>query len=882
MSCQRQEEVLLINALLFVFLISSASSLNRDVAVLLRVKNGQLDDPVGRLSDWNESTHNAPCSWTGITCDAQSHRVVSIDLVSFGVSGNFPADFCRISTLESLNLFDNNLMGTISANSVSLCPHLRFLNLSANLFVGGLPEFHTEFANLSSLDLSANNFTGEIPTSFGNLPKLQVLCLVNNLLNGSIPEFLTNLTEFTRLELAVNPFKSSPLPSTIGRLTKLQNLYLATSNLIGDIPHSVGDLISLTNLDLSNNILTGEIPASIAGLKNVEQIELYLNRLSGELPDTFATLTSLRRFDASQNNLTGKIPESLAGLPIESFHLNDNSLEGEIPEILSSNPKLYSLKLFNNKFSGALPVNLGKNSDLEEFDVSGNQLEGSLPPDLCYRQKFQRLITFDNRFSGPIPESYGECGSLTCVRIFNNELSGQVPVNFWSFSGLELIQLYSNRMEGSIPATISNARNLTELQISGNNFSGELPSEICGLQELAIMDISKNQFSGTLPSCITKLKRLQKLDLQENRITGEIPKAVSTWTELTELNLSNNQFTGDIPTELGKLPVLTYLDLAGNLLSGDIPVELTKLKLNKFNISNNRLEGKVPLGFNIDFFLPSLMGNPKLCSPDLKPLPTCPRPKPVGFYVVWILSGLALILIGSLLLLVIKTKNLYAFGRRNKRSWKITSFLRVRFTEQDVLASLTDDNLIGSGGSGRVYRVKLKSGQTVAVKRLWEASRQLETEGVFQSEMETLGTIRHANIIKLLFSCIGEDFRVLVYEYMANGSLGDVLHGEKGGVLLDWPKRFEIVVGAAHGLAYLHHDCVPGIVHRDVKSNNILLDEDFRPKVADFGLAKTFQQDVKEGDGVMSRVAGSYGYIAPGELLRLCPSVVYAHAVLDY
>ncbi|CAK9174741.1 unnamed protein product, partial [Ilex paraguariensis] len=856
-------EQLLIMAFFIVVLISPASSSNRDVAVLLLVKNGKLDDPNGRLSDWNNSTHNAPCNWTGITCDSQSHGVVSIDLISFEIAGKFPADFCRISTLKSLNLGDNNFYGAISANSISLCSRLRSLNLSSNYFVGELPEFTTEFAELTLLDLSANNFSGKFPMSFGNLAKLQVLCLSGTLLNGSIPEFLTNLTELIRLELASPSWKPSPLPSTIGRLTKLQTLWLAYSNLIGDIPLSIGNLSSLKNLDLSHNLLTGKVPSSISRLKNVEQIELYANELSGELPDAFASLTSLRRFDASQNNLTGKIPDSLAGLPLESFNLNDNNLEGKIPEILSSNPNLHQLKLFNNNFSGTLPVDLGMNSDLEDFDVSGNNLEGPLPPNLCYTKKLQRLLTFSNRFSGTIPESYGQCSSLTYVRLEKNEYSGQLPIDFWSISGLELIQLYSNRFEGSIPPSISNARGFTKLLISDNNFSGELPAEICGLQDLALFDISNNLFSGALPSCITKLKKLQKLNLQKNRITGEIPKAVSLWTELTEINLSNNQLTGDIPGELGKLPVLTYLDLAGNLLTGEIPAELTKLKLNIFNISNNRLEGKVPLGFDSDFFVTSLVGNPDLCSPDLKPLPPCARPKPVSLYLVGILSALALILVGSLLWVLVKAKNSYTFRGRNKRSWKITTFLRVGFNEEDVLASLTDDNLIGSGGSGRVYRVKLKSGQTVAVKRLWETNQQSETEGVFRSEVETLGTIRHGNVVKLLFSCAGEDLRVLVYEFMENGSLGDVLHGEKGGVVLDWAMRFTVAVGAAQGLAYLHHDCVPAIVHRDVKSNNILLDEEFRPKIADFGLAKTLQQNDQEGGGVMSRVAGSYGYIAP-------------------
>ncbi|KAL6993917.1 LRR receptor-like serine/threonine-protein kinase hsl2 [Sarracenia purpurea var. burkii] len=840
---------------------STASSSERDVVVLLRVKNDGLDDPDGRLGDWVETSRNAPCDWTGITCDPKNGAVVSIDLSALNISGTFPAGFCRIATLQNLSLGDNNLKGVLPSTSISFCSQLHSLNLSSNYFAGELPEFVPEFANLTTLDLATNSFTGGIPGSFGRFPSLKVLRLFGNLLNGSIPEFLTNLTELTRFEFGYNPFEPGPLPSEIGNLRKLENLWIPKANLVGNIPHSIGNLVALKNLDLNSNKLTGKIPDSIGGLKSVEHIELYQNQLSGELPHTLANLTSLLQLDVSENNLTGNLPDSVASMPLTTLYLNDNSFEGKIPETLALNPNLSQLKLFNNKFSGTLPVNLGRNSDLVDIDVSGNELEGSLPPNLCSRKKLKRLLTFSNKFSGTIPESYGECNTLTYVRIFNNELSGAVPDRFWSFPGLGLLHLENNKLEGSIPPSISNAKGLTDLLVSGNNFSGGLPSGICQLQELVVLDVSRNKLSGELPVCITELKNLQKLDLEENMFTGQIPSNVTSWKYLTELNLSTNNLDGEIPGELGRLPVLTYLDLSGNSLSGKIPAELTNLKLNKFNVSNNKLEGEVPDGLNNEVFLQSLMGNPDLCAPDLKPLPPCPRPKPVSFYVVGVLVALALLLIGSFIWLL-KTNILTIVFSRKRRTWKTTTFQRIGFNEEEVLDSMKEENIIGMGGSGQVYRAKLKTGQTVAVKRLWGASPQADMEAEFQSEVETLGRIRHGNVVKLLLSFIGEDFRVLVYEYMENGSLGDVLHGDDGAVL-DWPKRFSVAIGAAQGLAYLHHDCVPPIVHRDVKSNNILLDEEFRPRLADFGLAKTLQQDVKEGDRVMSRIAGSCGYIAP-------------------
>ncbi|XP_057481669.1 LRR receptor-like serine/threonine-protein kinase HSL2 [Actinidia eriantha] len=863
MSSRRTLLSLLASLCLFVGYIYVASSTTWDVAVLLRVKNEGLGDPDGRLSDWVDTSHNAPCNWTGITCDPQNGAVASIDLSNLGIAGRFPEGFCRITTLRDLNLGNNNLNGSLSSLAVSFCSYLHSLNLSSNLFVGDLPEFEPEFANLTALDLGYNNFSGGIPASFGRFPAIKVLSLHGNLLDGTIPEFLTNLSELTRLELGYNPFTPSPLPRTIGNLKKIDYIWLSNSNLAGDIPESIGNLTALRNFDLSINNLTGKIPDSIGGLRSVEQILLYQNQLSGELPNSLSNLNSLRELDVSQNKLTGKLPENIAGMPLCVLNLNDNSFEGEIPEILASNPNLYFLNLYNNQFSGELPVGLGRNCDLVEIDVSGNEFEGPLPPNLCYGNKLERLVTFNNKFSGTIPESYGECNTLNYIRMENNELSGTVPVRFWSFSGLTRFQIGNNTLQGSIPASISSAQGLTDVLISGNNFSGGLPPEICGLKELKTLDAGRNRFSGELPKCITELTKLKELYLQENMFAGVIPTSVHNWKDLQTLDLSNNDLTGEIPDEFGSLPSLAYLELEGNSLSGEISAELTKMKLISFNLSNNKLEGIVPEGFNKKNLIQSLMGNPGLCSPNLKPLPPCPKLKHLRFYAIGILAVSALVLAGVVIWLY-KTKTLKVLFGKRQSSLEITTFQRVGFIEDDLLGSLKEENLIGSGGSGQVYRVKLKSGQTVAIKRLWGGNQQGDTEAEFRSEVETLGRIRHANVVKLLVSCIGEDFRVLMYEYMENGSLGDVLHGQKGRVLLNWPKRFSIAVGAARGLAYLHHDCVPPIIHRDVKSNNILLDEEFGPRVADFGLAKSLQLDVKEeGNGVMSRVVGSCGYIAP-------------------
>ena len=208
-------------------------------------------------------------------------------------------------------------------------------------------------------------------------------------------------------------------------------------------------------------------------------------------------------------------------------------------------------------------------------------------------------------------------------------------------------------------------------------------------------------------------------------------------------------------------------------------------------------------------------------------------------------------------------------------------FQKVCFSVDQVVRSLVDSNIIGKGCSGVVYRVSIDTGEVIAVKKLWPSTHTAATatckadDGTsgrvrdsFSAEVRTLGSIRHKNIVRFLGCCWNKSTRLLMYDYMANGSLGAVLHERRGaGAQLEWDVRYRIVLGAAQGIAYLHHDCVPPIVHRDIKANNILIGLDFEAYIADFGLAKL----VEDGDFGRSSntVAGSYGYIAPGTYMKI-------------
>ncbi|KAL3615108.1 Serine/threonine-protein kinase hsl1 [Castilleja foliolosa] len=837
--------------------------LNREGLFLQRAKL-TFDDPNAVFSNW-DPRDRTPCKWNGVVCHSNSGSVISLDLSSSSLSGPFPFILCRLENLTFVSFYDNFINSTLSEDYVATCRSLEHLDLAQNYLTGVLPRTLADLHNLKYLDLTGNNFSGFIPQSFGTFRKLEVLSLVENLLEGVIPSFLGNLSTLKQLNLSYNPFSPGRIPSELGNLTNLEVLWLTGTNLVGEIPSSLGRLCRLTVLDVAYNSLTGPIPSSITELKAAVQIELYNNSLSGEMPRTgWSNMTSLLRFDASMNELAGLIPAELCGLPLESLNLYENNLGGELPAAIADSPNLYELNLFRNQLSGKLPANLGKSSPLRFIDVSNNKFSGHLPEGLCFNGALKEMLMIENSFSGEIPANLGECRSLQRVRLGHNNFSGEVPAEFWGLSHLSLLELTGNSFSGGIAKTIVGASNLSQLILSENNFSGTLPEEIGFLGNLLEFSGNANKFSGSLPGSIVNLGQLVKLDLHDNEFSGEIPNEVHSWKKLNELNLANNEFSGEIPSEIGDLPVLNCLDLSGNRFFGKIPIELQNLKLNRLNLSYNHLTGDIPTTYAKRMYKDSFLGNPGLCG-DIEGLCDDKREiKNMGY--LWFLRSFfvfaILVLIFSVIWLCLK----YMKSKKVKMSvdnlkWTLMTFHKLGFNEDEIINALDEDNVIGAGASGKVYKVVLSQGEAVAVKKLWGGSKLADDSDGFDAEVETLGKIRHKNIVKLWCCCVTRDCKLLVYEYMANGSLGDMLHGTKSG-LLDWPIRFKIALDAADGLSYLHHDCAPPIIHRDVKSNNILLDADFGARVADFGVAKVVDAGEK-GNKSMSIIAGSCGYIAP-------------------
>ncbi|XP_030528556.1 receptor protein-tyrosine kinase CEPR1 [Rhodamnia argentea] len=785
------------------------------------------------LSSWNldGGAENSFCSFPGIGCNDHGD-VVKMDVSGWSLSGQFPAGICSyLPQLRVLRLSRNKLHGGFFDSFVN-CSLLEELETSFLYLRGTLPDL-SPLQSLRRLDLSYNRFTGKFPMSIFNLTNLELLNFNEN-----------------------DGFDYWRLPDNILRLSKLKSMILMTCMVEGRIPPSIGNMTSLFDLELGGNYLQGEIPTELSLLKNLTHLELYYNQFAGGIPEELGNLTELIDLDMSVNLLSGKIPESICRLPhLKVLQVYNNSLSGELPRVIGNSTTLTILSIYGNQLTGEIPWNLGRLSTLIVLDLSENHFFGPLPTEACKGGKLQYFLFLANNFSGQLPSSYANCLTLLRFRVSSNHLEGPIPEGILGLPHASIIDLGDNNLSGPIADTIGNARNLSELFIQKNNISGVIPPEISGAANLVKIDMSGNRLWGAIPSEIGNLKKLNLLLLQSNRLNSSIPKSLSS------------------------LKSLNVLDLSNNLLTGKIPESLCELLPNSINFSNNLLSGPIPPSLVKGGLVESFAGNPGLCvsasidSSDNN-FPICSQTNNRKRLNIWAIGiSSAVITLGTILFLKRQCSKERSVMDRDETlsaslfSYDVKSFHRISFDQREIIQAMVNENIVGHGGSGTVYRIGLSSGEVVAVKKLWSRSVKdcvsedyLVLDKGLKTEVETLGSVRHKNIVKLYSYFSSRDCSLLVYEYMPNGNLYEALH--KGPFHLDWPIRHQIALGIAQGLAYLHHDLLPPIIHRDIKSTNILLDANYQPKVADFGIAKVLQARGGK-DSTTTVIAGTYGYLAP-------------------
>ncbi|KAJ0802095.1 putative protein kinase RLK-Pelle-LRR-XI-1 family [Helianthus annuus] len=439
-----------------------------------------------------------------------------------------------------------------------------------------------------------------------------------------------------------------------------------------------------------------------------------------------------------------------------------------------------------------------------------------------------------------------KAGSVTGIYLDGHYLgdgTGLGSLNLSSFPNLVTLEIERCGVEGSIPEQIGLLSNLTHLSLWRNRLTGNIPVSLTNLTHLENLDLGGNNFSGKIPDSFTNLIRLKTLYLDSNSFSGEFPALLTNLIHLEKLYLSGNNFSGELPVSLTNLTHLRYLSLSRNNFCGNLPVWLTKL---------SHLE--------VLFLDDNNFSEQSTCKAHMQ------RQKVVHHLTIYlpIIVGLC-----SLLLVYRCYKNHNSTDKKiqpeTKKHGNVCSILDYDGTiaYEDFITATEDFDLkycIGTGGYGSVYEAKLPSGQTFALKKLhgFEAKQPAFVQS-FKNEVQVLTNLRHKNIVKLYGFCLHNKCNFLVYQYMEKGSLFCALSDSELAVQVDWIKRVNIIKNVAHALAYMHHDCNPPIVHRDISSNNILLNSELEGFVADFGAARLLDPDSSNHTAIV----GTLGYIAP-------------------
>lgn len=366
---------------------------------------------------------------------------------------------------------------------------------------------------------------------------------------------------------------------------------------------------------------------------------------------------------------------------------------------------------------------------------------------------------------------------------------------------------------------------ITTILLSRQNLKGQIPTELNNMEELSELWLDGNSLSGPLPD-MSNLINLKIVHLENNKLSGSLPSYLGSLPNLQELYIQNNSFTGEIPQALLTRKVILNYEHNPGLHKG----------------AQGKTRFKLILGASIGIF-----------------------------------ALLLILLLGILLWL----RNLRGRMSRKKKDEKgeslhgstksASAFSIVRgahLLDEGVACCISLPELknatnnfnrkIGKGSFGSVYYGKMKDGKEVAVKLMDDSCSQLTQQ--FVTEVALLSRIHHRNLVPLIGYCEEGSTRILVYEYMHNGTLRDHIYGSVNLKRLDWLARLQVAGDAAKGLEYLHTGCNPSIIHRDVKTSNILLDINMRAKVSDFGLSRQAEEDLTH---VSSMARGTVGYLDP-------------------
>ncbi|AQK46203.1 Putative leucine-rich repeat receptor-like protein kinase family protein [Zea mays] len=768
-------------------------------------------------------------------------------------------------------------------NNRTVC-HVTKLKIYALNAFGPIPQELQNLTRLTNLNLAQNYLTGPLPSFLGNLTAMQYMSLGINALSGSVPKELGNLVNLVSLGIGSNYLNGS-LPSELGNLAKLEQLYIDSAGLSGPLPSSFSRLTRMKTLWASDNDFTGEIPDYIGSWTNLTELRFQGNSFQGPLPATLSNLvqlTSLRIGDIVNgsssmifiSNMTSlntlilrncRISDSLASVNFSQFaklnllDLSFNNITGQVPEALVKLNSLSFLFLGNNSLSGSLPSSIG--TSLKNLDFSYNQLSGNFP-------------------------SWTTQNNLQLNLVANNfETNSVLP------SGLSCLQrdtpcFLGSPQSASLAVDCGSSRSISGYQPDAASL-GAASYYVTGAQTWGVSNVGKfmeasngsyiiyslHQFQNTLDSELFQTARMSPSSLRYYGIGLENGNYTVT-LQFAEFDFEDSQTWKSV----GRRVFDIYLQGERKEKNFDIrkasggksytavekqyivPVTRNFLEIHLFWAGKGTC--CIPAQGYYGPAISALSATPNF-TPTVRNSAQKKNSSKTGV-IVGVVIGAAVL--GVLALagicmwrqkrrkLLLEQQELYSIvGRPN-----VFVYGELRTATENF----SSNNLLGEGGYGSVYKGKLADGRVVAVKQLSETSHQGKQQ--FAAEIETISRVQHRNLVKLYGCCLEGNKPLLVYEYLENGSLDKALFGN-GKLNLDWPTRFEICLGIARGLAYLHEESSIRVVHRDIKASNVLLDANLNPKISDFGLAKLYDDKKTH---VSTKVAGTFGYLAPEYAMR--------------
>ncbi|KAL5987037.1 hypothetical protein ACLOJK_041032 [Asimina triloba] len=585
-----------------------------------------------------------------------------------------------------------------------------------------------------------------------------------------------------------------------------------------------------------------------------------LGRLNPQFSvDALANLTLLDSFNSTGFLLPTPIPSWFGGQSLPSLRVLDlrfSSIVSSIPPSLGSLLTLTHLYLSDNALTGTIPDSLGQLLNLSVLDLSRNSLVGPVPASLSLLHSLTLLKLSANFLSGPIPSSLGGLSNLRSLILSNNSLTAPIPLELGSLSLLIELDLSFNSLSGQLPSVLGELLNLQRLLLGNNLLAGTFPRNFFfRLTSLQLLDVSHNNLTGTLPN----------VTLEANASTLAAPF----------FNLSHNLFYGSLLSQLGNF---SFIDLSANYFQGRVPegnainasYDVNCLQ----NASNQRSFDDcssfyAARGLGFDGF-----GAPDVTQPASPSSTSHKNRRRLKFILAGVFGGLGFITL--LVLVVVMCLHLHERGaaadQREVSSDAINSGagppplaisinfsgLGEAFTYEQLVqatANFRYANLIKHGHSGDLYQGVLDGGIPIVVKRI---DVHTFRKDAFLVELDLFRRASHTRLVPLLGHCLDHEHeKLLVYKYMPNGDLSNALFKKSGSdedglQSLDWITRLKIAIGAAEALTYLHHECTPPLVHRDVQASSILLDDKFEVRLG--SLSEVCNQEGDSHQNVITRL----------------------------